>query len=22
MDDDGRITRGPVTLKNGAVYTG
>lgn len=22
MDDNGRITRGPVTLKNGAVYTG
>lgn len=22
MDVNGRITRGPVTLKNGAVYTG
>lgn len=22
IDEDGRITRGPVTLKNGAIYTG
>jgi len=22
VDQDGRVTRGPVTLKNGAIYTG
>ena len=22
VDDEGRVTRGPVTLKNGSVYTG
>jgi hypothetical protein len=22
VDEEGRVTRGPITLKNGAVYTG